>query len=147
MNRISIPRRVMAVVAAVFLAVAGVAVWATPATAGDPSPDLPDTLSRYCAVFNGEYTETRGSYSCDLDEDAIICSTDDRRCLFFATEMKPGQLQRVCEKAGGRFFDDIVIFTCDGLKALPDYVLTVECSPEALENSKLPCSIYSEPPM
>jgi hypothetical protein len=143
---ISMLHRVMAVVA-ICLAVIGVAVWATPAAARDPSPDRPDTLSRYCAEFRGEYTDMRDSYSCDLGEDAIVCFTDGRDCLFYATERKPGQLPEKCEEAGGHFIDDVLIFRCDMLKALPDFVLTVECTWDQLENSKIPCVVYSEPPM
>ncbi|GFJ87384.1 hypothetical protein Prum_010260 [Phytohabitans rumicis] len=139
-------RRVMAVVA-VCIAFIGATVWATPASALERSTGHPDTLSRYCAAFRSEYTETRDSYSCDLGEDAIMCFTDDRGCLFYAAERKPGQLPSKCEEAGGRFFDEIVIFTCDKIAALPDFDLTVECTWEQLGNPKLPCVVYSEPPM
>jgi hypothetical protein len=145
-NHIGMLRRVMAVVATCLAAV-GVAVWATPAAAVDPSRTHPDTLSRYCAEFRGAYTETRDSYSCDLDEDAITCFTDGRDCLFYSTERKPGQLPRKCEEAGGRFFNDVLIFRCDMIKDLPDFVLTVECTWDQLGNPKIPCIVYSEPPM
>lgn len=150
-NHISMLRRVLAVVA-ICLAVVGVAVWATPAAAGDPSPDRPspahpDTLSRYCAEFRGVYTETRDSYDCDLDDDAIVCLTDGRDCLFYAAERKPGRLPQKCEEAGGRFLDDVLIFRCEFIKNLPDFVLTVECTWDQLGNPKIPCIAYSEPPM